>query len=61
MVGIVAAEGMGLGAEREFGLESELRGSTAPSVSWFTSADMSMVGDSRVCALTFDCIVYSRS
>ena len=47
-VGIFAADVTGEGAEREWGLESERRGSTAASVSWFTSADMSMVGDGRV-------------
>lgn len=57
-VGILAAEVMGLDAEIE--LESERRGSTAASPSWFTSADMSMVDVVRVVLrLTIDLVLTS--
>ena len=46
---------MGLGAERELGLDSERRGSTAASVSYsLTSADMSMVGGGWVVLRSMD-------
>jgi hypothetical protein len=44
----VAEERTGLDADVECGCERDRRGSTAASPSWFTSADISMVGDGRV-------------